>query len=805
MTDSKLSRAMNMPLRCSWNFSTRSQKLMKFAKTCLRQLACLDLWLSVQLEKRQQTLPFLQLNLLSPRLRLFLQQLFLQLTFLRIFRRQVFLCLVFKCRLFQCRFRLQSLRPDLSSQQEWFHRWEFQTFGAPPSRLSAMPNPQMQQMQHTQQPTMDQTEIIFRARADNYRRDLNEIYSIPDLMKYMWNQGFDAIPPEDPPLLFNEVLKNREGALGASTLYQIICYGHPELETYYCAMCNHWTTCSEMFSHLAAPMHRMNFLSRNYKLFHQRAEGYTDLVERDKFLDLICKRVWKIDGSGPCVNRMRCILNIDAIKQVWPNYFEYVDNSWKMLGSNDGISGILEHPPASQLDEQPVSPNMQTEIHYPGLSLSKGKIQIKPSVNTVLSRGPIGEMERVDDRRESKERRRSRSRSRERSKKKSRGRRSRSNSRRRENRRRSRSRSHSPSPRRQNKDKKRDWDQKTAEFLNRIENEGISATLNSMSAASVNQVRDEFEANRAHLRRKETSDAEQERARLTRKALAVLVELQQLHDEKGSIKKSMIFAVAAEMGMTEEEVQNSKILKQGLETMQIVNDSTNEQQKQLSLEALGLDPSNLTKLLNSVSSKSDDVSMAYPEVDTDSKLASSIRTAIAETENKLRDPKNIHLYAELRQRLNYLQIKLSQELGVDPVKRVVPNPMARPRPMASVPVAKAPLPGAWRSMAARDAAPGAALRIRREKEERPVQREEHRFEASKVEAEWYQYYLKDPSKINELTDAVNKKEEAQYDNFYGPGTYVAFCAAKKRAAVNAKKALAANRLQSKPYFEDFTS
>lgn len=149
----------------------------------------------------------------------------------------------------------------------------------------------------------------------------------------------------------------------------------------------------------------------------------------------------------------------------------------------------------------------------------------------------------------------------------------------------------------------------------------------------------------------------------------------------------------------------------------------------------------------------------------------------------MRDPKNIHLYAELRQRLNYLQIKLSQELGVDPVKRVVPNPMARPRPMASVPVAKAPLPGAWRSMAARDAAPGAALRIRRgrfnlqdplktltksktnasclEKEERPVQREEHRFEASKVEAEWYQYYLKDPSKINELTDAVNKKEEAQ--------------------------------------------
>lgn len=58
----------------------------------------------------------------------------------------------------------------------------------------------------------------------------------------MWGQGFDPIPADDPQLLFNEVLKEREGTLGASALYQIICFGHPELETYYCGMCNHWTT-----------------------------------------------------------------------------------------------------------------------------------------------------------------------------------------------------------------------------------------------------------------------------------------------------------------------------------------------------------------------------------------------------------------------------------------------------------------------------------------------------------------------------------------------------------------------------------
>lgn len=80
---------------------------------------------------------------------------------------------------------------------------------------------------------------------------------------------------------------------------------------------------------------------------------------------------------------------------------------------SDGISGILDNPQISQLDEQPVAPITQTEIQYPGSS-TKGRIQIKPSVNTILSRGPIGELERVTERHESKERRRSRSRSRDR-------------------------------------------------------------------------------------------------------------------------------------------------------------------------------------------------------------------------------------------------------------------------------------------------------------------------------------------------------------------------------------------------------
>lgn len=87
----------------------------------------------------------------------------------------------------------------------------------------------------------------------------------------MWTQGFYPIPPEDPPLLFNEIIKKRPGILGAGALYQIICFQHPELETYYCGMCNHWTTVSEMFAHLTAEMHRMNFLVMPFSFLFGRA------------------------------------------------------------------------------------------------------------------------------------------------------------------------------------------------------------------------------------------------------------------------------------------------------------------------------------------------------------------------------------------------------------------------------------------------------------------------------------------------------------------------------------------------------
>lgn len=70
----------------------------------------------------------------------------------------------------------------------------------------------------------------------------------------------------------------------------------------------------------------------------------------------------------------------------------------------------------------------------------------------------------------------------------------------------------------------------------------------------------------------------------------------------------------------------------------------------------------------------------------------------------MNDPNHAHMRAELKMRLNHLETKLSQELGVDPTQRG-PPPMAN-RPPNAQPL----LPGAWRgrALAGREAAPSAA-------------------------------------------------------------------------------------------------
>ncbi|KAI6222965.1 hypothetical protein M3Y99_01474900 [Aphelenchoides fujianensis] len=449
----------------------------------------------------------------------------------------------------------------------------------PPPQVAANPPPPIPEVQ------LDPTEQLFRARADLYRRDLSRIRTIPNLIEYMWSQGHDPIPDSDPPLLFNEVLKKRQGILGASALYQIICFGHPELETYYCGMCNHWTTISEMFAHLMAPMHRMNYLHRNYKVFHNKANDLEDPQERDKFLNAVSQKVWAIEGSGQCGNRMRCILNIDAIKQIWPDYEVFVDNSWKVM---DEL--ILPQNSAQQLDERPVNavedprpPNVQPATSSREPAASAGRADEKGRHES-RERSPHGSRSRA------RSRGRSRSRSREKSKK----------SRRRpskDSRRRMREESPSHRSKASSRDSKYEWDRRAAELIAQIGNDGVPPAPGTSRAEA------DLESERAAQRRRSTNEAE-EKQKTLRRALAMIIELQRVQDSQGFVERSMVDGIAAEMGFNEEDLQKNQVLSNGLANFKIVEshkpaaqpaapsrDSTKS--SGVSLESLGLSVSDV--------------------------------------------------------------------------------------------------------------------------------------------------------------------------------------------------------------------
>lgn len=54
----------------------------------------------------------------------------------------------------------------------------------------------------------------------------------------VWKHGYEQMEESDAEeLLFNRVLSKQRSIIGALELYLVVCYGHPELETYYCRMC----------------------------------------------------------------------------------------------------------------------------------------------------------------------------------------------------------------------------------------------------------------------------------------------------------------------------------------------------------------------------------------------------------------------------------------------------------------------------------------------------------------------------------------------------------------------------------------
>uniref|UniRef100_A0A7E4VXM0 C2H2-type domain-containing protein n=1 Tax=Panagrellus redivivus TaxID=6233 RepID=A0A7E4VXM0_PANRE len=179
-------------------------------------------------------------------------------------------------------------------------------------------------------PIVDIEAAKAKAKRDLYDRDLSKIETIPELVNYLEQQGQDPIPPTDPPLLFNDVVKKKKGLLGANLLAQVLCYDQPELETYLCTLCREWTTVSEIFNHLKSPTHRLNYLSKMYKAQYAKAIIHDDIATRDKVLNESAMKISALEGSKECNIRMRCILNVYQIGRIWPQYEQYVDNSWKI-------------------------------------------------------------------------------------------------------------------------------------------------------------------------------------------------------------------------------------------------------------------------------------------------------------------------------------------------------------------------------------------------------------------------------------------------------------------------------------------
>lgn len=80
-------------------------------------------------------------------------------------------------------------------------------------------------------------------------------------------------------------------------------------------------------------------------MFHKKAADLPSGIDRDRALDFACQKVWKVEGSGQVVNRMKCILNVEDIRRIWPDYHECVDHSWKVLEQ----AGELKTPPNQPL------------------------------------------------------------------------------------------------------------------------------------------------------------------------------------------------------------------------------------------------------------------------------------------------------------------------------------------------------------------------------------------------------------------------------------------------------------------------
>uniref|UniRef100_A0A914PZX0 C2H2-type domain-containing protein n=1 Tax=Panagrolaimus davidi TaxID=227884 RepID=A0A914PZX0_9BILA len=210
----------------------------------------------------------------------------------------------------------------------------------PPPLLSCYAHPAnvpVQAPSHAIADISDQAYMLKKAKMELYNRDLKNLTSRTQLIEYMLKQSSDPIPDSDPMLMFNCILSTRKGVIGAQHLAQVSCFANPNLDTYICLQCQHWTTESEMFKHLKSEIHRINYMQRNkeYQTMHAKILCQPDSKSRAKMVDECAYKIAAEEGIKKCETRMRVVLNEAAIARIWPDYLEHFDDSWQTGNFND--------------------------------------------------------------------------------------------------------------------------------------------------------------------------------------------------------------------------------------------------------------------------------------------------------------------------------------------------------------------------------------------------------------------------------------------------------------------------------------
>uniref|UniRef100_A0A1I7XCN3 C2H2-type domain-containing protein n=1 Tax=Heterorhabditis bacteriophora TaxID=37862 RepID=A0A1I7XCN3_HETBA len=192
---------------------------------------------------------------------------------------------------------------------------------------------------HVYRPSLHGREV------DPYITNPKIMHTRAQLVDFIWRQGAERIPPNELPLKFNKKASGMEGVLGLDCLYEaclclfstVVCVDSPELDTFYCSMCGIWTTPSGMFIHLETKEHKLAYLFRNYKMYHQTVISETNNVVRTSMLSQFAIQIWRMEQPPSQVNnRLRSILDRATICRLWPEHVTVLDQSWRFEGNSVG-------------------------------------------------------------------------------------------------------------------------------------------------------------------------------------------------------------------------------------------------------------------------------------------------------------------------------------------------------------------------------------------------------------------------------------------------------------------------------------